>query len=212
MAGDPNTKLEGAGAAVEFGRAVQEQVERVVVGKADQTRLPIIALLADGHVLLDDVPGVAKTLLVRTLSAALSLSFTRTREALGSLGRGCRRSRRRARAPASPPPLSVGRREARSPTELVRLRYAQLEERLAVGGHVRPPGMTVRDFLTSCAASIEAPVAVGDLAGPERARAVLGPRRRGRPGGAVRGTGAGLRSLRPGAPATSARRAAAASP
>ena len=86
MAGDPNTKLEGAGAAVEFGRAVQEQVERVVVGKADQTRLLIIALLADGHVLLDDVPGVAKTLLVRTLSAALSLSFTRTREALGSLG------------------------------------------------------------------------------------------------------------------------------
>ena len=50
---------------------------RVIVGKADQTRLITVALLADGHVLIDDVPGVAKTLLVRTVSAALSLSFSR---------------------------------------------------------------------------------------------------------------------------------------
>ena len=77
MEGDPNTQVVGVGAAVEFGRAVQEQVGRVVVGKADQTRLLIIALLADGHVLLDDVPGVAKTLVVRTLSAALGLTFSR---------------------------------------------------------------------------------------------------------------------------------------
>ena len=77
MEGDPNTQLGGVGAAVEFGRAVQEQVGRVVVGKADQTRLLIIALLADGHVLLDDVPGVAKTLVVRALSAALGLTFSR---------------------------------------------------------------------------------------------------------------------------------------
>jgi len=52
-------------------------VGRVIVGKADQTRLITVALLADGHVLLDDVPGVAKTLLVRTVAAALGLSFSR---------------------------------------------------------------------------------------------------------------------------------------
>jgi MoxR-like ATPase len=52
-------------------------VGRVIVGKADQTRLITVALLADGHVLLDDVPGVAKTLLVRTVSAALGLGFSR---------------------------------------------------------------------------------------------------------------------------------------
>jgi MoxR-like ATPase len=52
-------------------------VGRVIVGKADQTRLIVVALLADGHVLLDDVPGVAKTLLVRTVSATLGLSFSR---------------------------------------------------------------------------------------------------------------------------------------
>jgi MoxR-like ATPase len=61
----------------ELGRAVAEQVGRVIVGKADQTRLITVALLADGHVLLDDVPGVAKTLLARTVSAALGLSYSR---------------------------------------------------------------------------------------------------------------------------------------
>jgi MoxR-like ATPase len=63
--------------AVEFAQAVEEQVGRVIVGKADQTRLLVVALLADGHILLDDVPGVAKTLLVRTVSAALGLTFSR---------------------------------------------------------------------------------------------------------------------------------------
>ena len=63
--------------AAELGRAVAEQVGRVIVGKADQTRLVTAALLAGGHVLIDDVPGVAKTLLVRTFAASLGLSFTR---------------------------------------------------------------------------------------------------------------------------------------
>ncbi len=71
--GSPEAEMTAAG----FGLAVEEQVERVIVGKADQTRLLIVALLADGHVLLDDVPGVAKTLLVRTLSAVLGLAFSR---------------------------------------------------------------------------------------------------------------------------------------
>lgn len=61
----------------ELGRAVAGEVGRVIVGKAEQTRLITVALLAGGHVLLDDVPGVAKTLLVRTFAAALGLRFTR---------------------------------------------------------------------------------------------------------------------------------------
>ncbi len=68
------TTLSGA---VELGRAIAEQVGGVIVGKADQTRLLTVALLADGHVLLDDVPGVAKTLLARTFSATLGLVFSR---------------------------------------------------------------------------------------------------------------------------------------
>lgn len=69
--------LPAIATAAELGRAVEEQVGRVIVGKADQTRLLTVALLAGGHVLVDDVPGVAKTLLVRTFAAALGLSFAR---------------------------------------------------------------------------------------------------------------------------------------
>ena len=66
-----------AAAAAVLGAAVAEQVGRVIVGKAGQTRLLTAALLAGGHVLVDDVPGVAKTLLVRSFAASLGLSFSR---------------------------------------------------------------------------------------------------------------------------------------
>jgi MoxR-like ATPase len=74
---DDHTASTFGTSPAELGRAVAEQVGRVIVGKADQTRLISVALLAEGHVLLDDVPGVAKTLLVRTVSAALALDFSR---------------------------------------------------------------------------------------------------------------------------------------
>jgi len=57
--------------------AVAAAVESVIVGKREQVRLVLVALLTEGHVLIDDVPGVAKTLLVRTLAAALGLRFVR---------------------------------------------------------------------------------------------------------------------------------------
>ena len=68
---------DNANGAAALGAAVAEQVGRVIVGKAEQTRLVTAALLAGGHVLLDDVPGVAKTLLVRSFAASLGLSFAR---------------------------------------------------------------------------------------------------------------------------------------
>jgi MoxR-like ATPase len=68
---------DSSGDPAVLGRAVAGQVGRVIVGKADQTRLVLVALLAEGHVLVDDVPGVAKTLLVRTFAASLGLRFTR---------------------------------------------------------------------------------------------------------------------------------------
>jgi len=61
-------------------RAAAEVIRRtgqVVVGKDEQVRLLLVALAAEGHVLVDDVPGVAKTLLVRTLAAVLGLRFAR---------------------------------------------------------------------------------------------------------------------------------------
>ncbi|HEX4982661.1 MAG TPA: MoxR family ATPase [Ilumatobacteraceae bacterium] len=57
--------------------AVIDEVERAVVGKRDELELVVAALLAGGHVLLDDVPGVAKTLAARSIATAAGLSFSR---------------------------------------------------------------------------------------------------------------------------------------
>jgi MoxR-like ATPase len=56
---------------------LQESVERVIRGKPEVVRLCIAALLAKGHILLEDVPGVGKTTLAHALARSLSLSFQR---------------------------------------------------------------------------------------------------------------------------------------
>ncbi|MBX3096967.1 MAG: MoxR family ATPase [Fimbriimonadaceae bacterium] len=62
---------------VEFGDAVRRQVSRAVVGQQAAVDMSLIALLANGHVLLEGLPGLAKTLMVRSLAAALDLQFGR---------------------------------------------------------------------------------------------------------------------------------------
>ncbi|MCH8025464.1 MAG: MoxR family ATPase [Chloroflexi bacterium] len=52
-------------------------VERVIIGKTDAVRLALIALMCQGHVLIEDVPGVGKTLLARSLAASSGCSFRR---------------------------------------------------------------------------------------------------------------------------------------
>jgi MoxR-like ATPase len=56
---------------------VLDEVERAVVGKRDALELVLLGLLADGHVLLDDYPGLAKTLIARSFAQVTSLSFAR---------------------------------------------------------------------------------------------------------------------------------------
>ena len=58
-------------------KGLLENVAQVVLGKRDVARLCIIALLADEHVLLEDVPGVGKTLMGRALSSSVDGSFSR---------------------------------------------------------------------------------------------------------------------------------------
>jgi len=56
---------------------ILEQVERAIVGKREVLELVLLGLLADGHILLEDVPGLAKTLIARSFAQATSLSFSR---------------------------------------------------------------------------------------------------------------------------------------
>jgi MoxR-like ATPase len=56
---------------------LMENVGLVVLGKPDVIRLAVVALLAEGHVLIEDVPGVGKTLLARALAASIDCSFRR---------------------------------------------------------------------------------------------------------------------------------------
>ncbi|MHB8563776.1 MAG: AAA family ATPase, partial [Acidiferrobacteraceae bacterium] len=57
--------------------AVQSAIERIVLGKAAQVRLALCCLLAGGHLLLEDIPGVGKTTLARALGAVLGLRLGR---------------------------------------------------------------------------------------------------------------------------------------
>src|SRR5712675_856428 len=57
--------------------ALRAEIGKVVVGQEDVVESTVIALFAGGHVLLEGVPGLGKTLLVRTLSEVLDLSFNR---------------------------------------------------------------------------------------------------------------------------------------
>jgi MoxR-like ATPase len=57
--------------------AVLDEIERAVVGKRRALELVLLCLLADGHVLLEDVPGVAKTLIARSFAAVSGLDFAR---------------------------------------------------------------------------------------------------------------------------------------
>ncbi|NEQ57483.1 MAG: MoxR family ATPase [Moorea sp. SIO4A1] len=56
---------------------LQENLGRVIVGKADAIRIVIVALLAGGHALLEDIPGVGKTLLAKSLARSIDGKFQR---------------------------------------------------------------------------------------------------------------------------------------
>jgi len=61
----------------ELGKKIIENISKVVVGKDDALELLLVALLADGHVLLEDVPGVGKTLIAKSLANSIKGTFKR---------------------------------------------------------------------------------------------------------------------------------------
>jgi MoxR-like ATPase len=60
-----------------FAQTVIDNVEHVIVGKRQAIELVMVALLCEGHVLIEDVPGTGKTMLARAVAASLGLSFKR---------------------------------------------------------------------------------------------------------------------------------------
>jgi MoxR-like ATPase len=62
---------------VEYANRVETEVGRVIVGQGEVVRHVLVSILAGGHVLLEGVPGLGKTMLIRTLGQALDLKFSR---------------------------------------------------------------------------------------------------------------------------------------
>jgi len=60
-----------------FGEKLFENLEKVVVGKHNALEMVVIGLLCQGHVLIEDVPGVGKTVMARTMAKSLGCAFNR---------------------------------------------------------------------------------------------------------------------------------------
>src|SRR5512136_2489529 len=58
-------------------QAIRQNIEKVIVGKKSVVELLTVALLAPGHVLIEDVPGLAKTMLAKSLARSLGCAFQR---------------------------------------------------------------------------------------------------------------------------------------
>src|SRR5512135_3553571 len=60
-----------------FAKKVLDNLEHVIVGKRQVLEMTLIGLLGQGHLLIEDVPGVGKTMLARTLAKSLGCTFNR---------------------------------------------------------------------------------------------------------------------------------------
>jgi MoxR-like ATPase len=72
----PRVGLDAAGAAARL-RELERHVRRVFRGESEVVRLAVVCLIARGHVLIEDVPGVGKTTLAHALARSVGLSFQR---------------------------------------------------------------------------------------------------------------------------------------
>jgi MoxR-like ATPase len=69
--------MEAMPTPADVANRLAANIERVIVGKPEAVRVAVTGLLADGHLLVEDVPGVAKTMLARCLALSIGATFRR---------------------------------------------------------------------------------------------------------------------------------------
>ncbi|MEK9149209.1 MAG: AAA family ATPase, partial [Candidatus Desantisbacteria bacterium] len=65
------------GSALPIAERILSNVQRVIIGKYDEAELALMALICQGHLLIEDVPGVGKTMLAKSIAKSVGCSFKR---------------------------------------------------------------------------------------------------------------------------------------
>ena len=77
MTKDLQAISEAANAALDVVNAVKDEIKKVIVGQENMIDKLLLGIVCDGHVLLEGVPGLAKTLTVKTLASTIDATFKR---------------------------------------------------------------------------------------------------------------------------------------
>ena len=74
---ESDSRMDNVQIIASFAERVSANVEKVIIGKQREVEMTLIALLCEGHLLIEDVPGVGKTMLARSIAKSIGCSFRR---------------------------------------------------------------------------------------------------------------------------------------